>query len=66
SMINVILYGPAAPQADLPPKWREPMEEFQYILDDDEIAAVATFIRHSWENNANTVSGKQVARQRWE
>ncbi|WP_439102128.1 cytochrome c [Congregibacter sp.] len=66
SMINAILYSPEAPRADLPEKWREPMEEFQYILDDEELAAVATFIRHSWENRAGPVAPEQVARQRWE
>ncbi|EAQ97793.1 cytochrome c [Congregibacter litoralis] len=66
SMINAILYSPEAPRADLPEKWREPMEEFQYILDDEELAAVATFIRHSWDNRAGPVTPEQVARQRWE
>ncbi|WOJ94347.1 cytochrome c [Congregibacter variabilis] len=66
SMINVILYGPEAPKPALSPKWREAMEEFQYILDDDEVSAVATFIRHSWDNHAGTVTPEQVARQRWE
>ena len=64
SMINAILYGPEAPTPRLPPKWRHPMEEFQYLLDDDEVAAVASFIRHSWDNAAGTVTAEQVARQR--
>jgi mono/diheme cytochrome c family protein len=64
SMINAILYSPEAPEPALSPKWREPMEEFQYILDDEELAAVATFIRHSWDNRAGTVSPAQVTRQR--
>ena len=45
SMINVILYGPHLPSPPLLPKWREPMEDFQYLLDDEEVAAAATFIR---------------------
>jgi mono/diheme cytochrome c family protein len=40
------------------------MEEYQYTLDDEEVAAVATFIRHSWENAAGIVTPEQVARQR--
>jgi mono/diheme cytochrome c family protein len=40
------------------------MEEFQYALDDEEVAAVATFIRYSWDNAAGIVSPEQVARQR--
>lgn len=64
SMINAILYGPHVPTPPLPPKWREVMEEYQYTLDDEEVAAVATFIRHSWENAAGIVTPEQVARQR--
>ena len=64
SMINAILYSPEAPRPPLPEKWRVPMDEFQYILDDAEVAAVATFIRQSWENAAGAVSPDQVARQR--
>ncbi|MFT4768700.1 MAG: mono/diheme cytochrome c family protein [Glaciecola sp.] len=66
SMINVILYSPKAPKPALSPKWREPMDEFQYILDDEEVSAVATFIRHSWDNNAGAVTPEHVARQRAE
>ena len=63
SMINVILYGPELP--DLPlPRWRNPMEEFQYLLDDDEVAAVASYIRNSWDNSVGQVTSDQVARQR--
>lgn len=64
SMINAILYAPEAPDADLPQKWRKPMEEFQYLLDDDEVAALTTFIRNSWDNRAGAVTPAQVARQR--
>jgi len=62
SMINVILYGPAL--AEMPPRWRDPMEEFQYLLDDDEVAAVASFVRNSWGNRAGLVTPDQVAAQR--
>ncbi len=40
------------------------MEEFQYLLDDDEVAAVATYIRNSWGNRAGAVTPDQVAGQR--
>jgi mono/diheme cytochrome c family protein len=63
SLINAILYGPEPPEG-LPQKWREPMEEFQYLLDDEEVAAVATFIRNAWDNRAGAVTPEQVARQR--
>lgn len=62
SMINTILYGPEVP--DNSTRWRTPMEEFQYLLDDDEVAAVATFVRQSWGNQAETVTADLVARQR--
>ena len=40
------------------------MDEFQYLLDDDEVAALASFLRHSWDNGAAVVTPDQVARQR--
>lgn len=64
SMINAILYGPETPGHPLPQKWREPMDEFQYLLDDEEVAAVASYIRNSWDNAAGVVTAAQVARQR--
>lgn len=64
SMINAILYSPKTPGPPLLPKWRHPMEEFQYLLDDNEVAAVASFIRNSWRNSAGVVTPEQVARQR--
>lgn len=64
SMINAILYSPKTPGPPLLPKWRHPMDEFQYLLDDNEIAAVTSFIRNSWGNSAGVVTPEQVARQR--
>lgn len=64
SMINAILYGPQLPAHGLEQRWREPMEEFQYLLDDEEVAAAATYIRNSWDNAAGLVTAEQVARQR--
>jgi len=64
SLINVILYGPETPQPPLETKRRKPMEEFQYELTDDEVAAVATFVRSSWGNVGGQVTSKQVAAQR--
>jgi len=62
SMINAILYSPAL--GDLPPRWRHPMDEFQYLLDDEEVAAVASYVRNAWNNRAGPVTAEQVARQR--
>jgi mono/diheme cytochrome c family protein len=64
SLINVILDGPEPPQPPLPPKWRNPMEDFRYLLDDEEIAALATYVRNSWGNRGGQVSPEQVAEQR--
>lgn len=64
SMINAILYGPQLPNHGLSQKWREPMQEFQYLLDDEEIAAAASYIRNSWGNSAGLITPDQVARQR--
>ena len=64
SLINVILYGPETADPPLPMKWREHMDEFRYLLDDEEVAAVASFVRHSWNNGAAAVTAKQVAEQR--
>lgn len=62
SLINVILYGPE--RSELPDTWYDKMGEFQYLLDDDEIASVATFVRQSWENPGGIVTAEDVARQR--
>ena len=64
SLLNVILYGPRLAEHGSRPQWREPMEGFQYLLDDEEVAAAATYIRNSWGNSAGLVTPEQVARQR--
>ena len=64
SLINVILDGPEPPDPPLPAKWRNPMEDFRYILDDEEIAALASYVRSTWGNTAGKVTAKQVAKQR--
>ncbi len=64
SLINVILYSPELPDPPLPTKRRKPMEEFQYLLTDAEVAAVASYVRSKWGNNGGRVTAEQVARQR--
>jgi len=64
SLINVILYSPEMAELDTPSHWLKPMDEFQYLLTDDEVAALASFVRASWDNGAGAVSAQQVARQR--
>lgn len=63
SLINTIIYGPPLPNPPLPKRWK-PMEGFGDKLADDEIAALATFIRASWGNEADAVTADQVAKQR--
>jgi len=64
SLINAILYAPELPEPPLPTKRRKPMEEFQYLLTDDEVAAVASYLRATWGNIGGEVTAEQVARQR--
>ncbi len=63
SLINVILYGPERPNPPLPMRWRE-MPGFDDKLTDDEVAALATFLRTAWGNKAGPVSAADVAAQR--
>jgi mono/diheme cytochrome c family protein len=63
SFINVILYGPHLP----PPPFvvdRTRMKDFGKWLSDDEIAALTTYVRTSFGNQAGAVSGQQVRVQR--
>lgn len=64
SLINVILDGPEPPDPPLPARWRKPMEDFRYLLDDEEIAALASYVRSTWGNTGGEVTAAQVAAQR--
>lgn len=63
SLVNVILYGP-----DLPPPpfatGRTRMPPFGKRLSDEDIAAIATYLRSEFGNNAGAVSSDQVLKQR--
>lgn len=63
SLINVILYGP-----DLPPppfvSGRTKMKPFGKRLSDEDVAAVASYLRSSFGNNASAVSPDEVKEQR--
>jgi mono/diheme cytochrome c family protein len=63
SLINLIIYGPPLPNPPLPKRWK-PMEGFGDKLADDEVAALATFMRATWGNTAGPVTADQVAKQR--
>jgi mono/diheme cytochrome c family protein len=62
SLINVILFGPELPQFPLVQRTR--MEPYAGKLSDDEMAALASFVRNAWSNRATSVSAKQIAAQR--
>lgn len=63
SLINVILYGPALP----PPPFtsgRTTMKPFGKRLSDEDVAALATYLRSSFGNNARAVKADEVRAQR--
>jgi mono/diheme cytochrome c family protein len=65
SLIAVILNGARAPPTDAAPTGLT-MPGFAWRYDDIDIAALATFLRASWGNDAAPVSAAQVSRRRQE
>ena len=65
SLVAVILNGARAPATDAAPTGLA-MPGFGWRYDDTDIAALATFIRTSWGNDAAPVSAAQVAQLRHE
>ena len=63
SLINIILHGPLLPDPPLPADW-DPMEAFADKLRNEDVAAIATFLRSSWGNTGGLVTPEQVAAQR--
>lgn len=63
TLINIVLYGPAQPKGVSFGAW-ETMKPYRDVLSDSEVAAVANYIRGSWDNRAPPVSAADVARQR--
>lgn len=64
ALINVILYGPEIPEPPLLPKRWNRMEAFGEKLTDDEVAALASYLRSAWGNTGGEVSVEQVVDQR--
>ncbi len=63
SVINITLNGSSRVVVDgMPDAYRMP--QFRVLLNDDEIAAIVTYIRTSWGNKAGPVTGEQVAKIR--
>jgi mono/diheme cytochrome c family protein len=65
SLLAVILSGARAPATDAAPTGLA-MPAFGWRYDDSDIAALATFIRTSWGNDAAPVSAAQVSQLRRE
>lgn len=65
SLINSIVYGPDLPNPAPPPthRWRQ-MDPYGDKLSDDEVAALASYLRSAWNNKGGEVTAKQVAKQR--
>lgn len=63
SLINVILYGPHLAKLSGEKRWKD-MPEFGSKLADEEIAAIASFVRNAWGNVGGAVTEQQVTKQR--
>lgn len=68
SLINITLYGAQVPHTPPSPEWLarkwQVMGPFADKLSDEEAAAMLSFIRNSWGNQASVVTADQVAKQR--
>lgn len=64
SLINVILYGPHLAKLSGPKRWKDMPNNFGEKLADDEIAAIASYMRNAWGNVGGAVSDEQVTKQR--
>lgn len=63
NLVRIILAGGYAPATPGNPR-PYGMPPFVHVLTDEDIAAVATYIRASWGNAANAVSASEVVAQR--
>jgi mono/diheme cytochrome c family protein len=63
NLVRIILAGGYAPATAGNPR-PYGMPPFVHVLTDEDIAAVATYIRASWGNQANAVSASEVVAQR--
>lgn len=63
SLINVILYGAEIPQPPPEKSWTT-MKPYGNLVDDEQAAAIATYVRASWGNRGGKVTAADVAKQR--
>jgi mono/diheme cytochrome c family protein len=68
SLINVTLYGPQLARTAPSEEWKgrawQRMDPYAAILDDEEAAALFSYVRNAWGNSAGAVTPEQVADQR--
>ncbi|ARU05712.1 cytochrome C [Comamonas serinivorans] len=62
-LVSVILNGTAVPSTDRRPM-RLVMQGYADRLNDEEVAALASFVRSAWGNQASAVTPQQVAKAR--
>jgi mono/diheme cytochrome c family protein len=63
SLLNTLMYGPQLPEPAFPTSWMT-MEAFGEKMTDHEIAALASYVRSAWGNEAGAVSAADVAEHR--
>jgi mono/diheme cytochrome c family protein len=63
SLLHIVLRGARSVATDRAPTGPA-MPEFGWLLKDDEVAAVVTYIRNSWGNAAASVSAAEVGKAR--
>jgi mono/diheme cytochrome c family protein len=68
SLVNITLHGPQLPHPSPSQLWQErkwqPMGAYTDKLSDEDAAALLTFVRNSWGNQAAEVTAEQVGKQR--
>ena len=63
NLVRILLAGGYAPSTAGNPR-PFGMPPFAHVLNDEDIAAVTTYIRHAWGNQADSVTAADVVRQR--
>ena len=63
SLLHIVLRGARSAGTDAAPT-APAMPSFEWLLTDDQVAAVVTYVRNTWGNAASPVSGADVATAR--
>jgi alcohol dehydrogenase (quinone), cytochrome c subunit len=64
SLINIILFGAEPAKGLSPPGAWEAMRAFRERMNDAEVAAVANYVRSSWNNTGSKITAQDVAKHR--